>query len=79
MAHKKFIKEQESFEKQVRKANPDIEIIGEYTGRHNPVKAKCRVCGYTWMPRASSLLRGSNHKGWKTIHKNNCNKGNKNV
>ncbi len=79
MAHKKFIKEQESFEKQVRKANPDIEIIGEYTGRHNPVKAKCRVCGYIWMPRASSLLRGSNHKGWKTIHKNNCNKGNKNV
>lgn len=71
LAHKKFVKEQEIFAEQVRKANPGIEIIGEYTGRHNPVKAKCRICGYIWNPTASSLLRGSNHKGWKTIHKNN--------
>ena len=74
LAHKKFVKEQEIFAEEVRKANPDIEIIGEYTGRHNPVKAKCRICGYIWNPTASSLLRGSNHKGWKTIHKNNSTK-----
>ena len=71
LAHKSFVKEQEIFEEQVRKANPDIEVVGEYTGRHNTVEAKCRICGYTWKPRASSLLRGSNHKGWKTIHKDN--------
>lgn len=69
-AHAKFIKEQGEFENQVKIANPDIEIIGKYTGRHNEVKARCRICGYMWEPKASSLLRGSNHKGWKTIHKN---------
>ena len=79
LAHKKFVKEQDEFEEQVRKANPDIEVIGTYTGRHNPIQAKCRICGYIWSPRASSLLRGSNHKGWKTIHMNYQNKGNKNV
>ncbi len=72
IAHKKFMKNQNTFEEQVRNANPDIEIIGEYTGRHNPIQAKCRICGYIWNPRASSLLRGSNHKGWKTTHKKLC-------
>lgn len=69
IAHAKFVKQQDSFVTQVANANPDIEIIGTYTGRHNPVSARCRVCGYTWSPIASSLSRGSNHKGWKTIHK----------
>ena len=70
LAHSKFIKEQELFNQEVENVNPDIEIIGEYTGRHNTIKARCKVCGFEWNPRASSLLRGSNHKGWKTIHKN---------
>lgn len=69
VAHQSFIKSQEEFEKQVCLANSDIEIIGIYTGRHQPVKAKCRICGYEWTPLASSLLRGSNHKGWKNKHK----------
>ena len=47
----------------------EFEIIGIYTGRHNCVKARCRICGHEWSPIASSLLRGSNHKGWRTIHK----------
>lgn len=70
VAHANFIKEQSEFEKQVQTANPDIEVLGKYTGRHNKVKAQCRICGHIWEPKASSLLRGSNHKGWKTIHKN---------
>ena len=79
LAHKKYVKEQQEFEKQVHKANPDIKVIGEYTGRHNPVLAKCRICGHVWNPKASSLLRGSNHKGWKTIHKNYADNRNENV
>ena len=79
VAHEKFVKDQNEFEEEVRKANPDVEVIGEYTGRHNPIQAKCRICGHIWSPRASSLLRGSNHKGWKTIHKNYHNKRNDNV
>ena len=76
-AHKKFIKDQDKFEEQVQKANPNIEVIGTYTGRHNPIQAKCRICGHIWNPMASSLLRGSNHKGWKTIHMNHLNKESK--
>lgn len=68
-AHEKFRKEQAYFEEQVKKVNPNVIIIGEYNGRHNPIEAKCLICGHEWKPRASSLLRGSNHKGWKTIHK----------
>lgn len=68
-AHEKFIKKRELFEEEVKRANPDIEIIGQYMGRHKKVKAKCLICGHVWYPQASSLLRGSNHKGWKTIHK----------
>lgn len=68
-AHQQFVKTQEEFEREVFQVNPDIQIVGKYTGRHNPVRARCRVCGYEWEPNASSLLRGSNHKGWKGIHK----------
>ena len=75
----KIRKEQEEFEEQVWKANPDIEVIGTYTGRHNPIQAKCRICGHIWNPRASSLLRGSNHKGWKTIHTNCLDKENEKI
>lgn len=69
VAHAKFVKSQSSFIEQVAVANPDIEVIGSYTGRHNTISARCKICGYIWSPIASSLLRGSNHKGWKTIHK----------
>ena len=69
LAHQKFILDQCDFENKVKCANPDIEIMGIYKGRHQPVRAKCRICGYEWEPRASSLLRGSNHKGWQGIHK----------
>ncbi len=68
-AHAIFIKSQLDFEKEVAQANPDIEILGTYIGRHSPVRARCRICGYVWEPQASSLLRGSNHKGWQSIHK----------
>jgi len=38
-------------------------------GNKTPVKARCKICGYEWEPIDSSLLRGANHKGSKTIHK----------
>lgn len=69
-AHHEFLKSQNEFIKEISKKNPTIEIMGEYTGRHNPIKARCKICGYVWSPRASSLLRGSTHKGAVSIHKN---------
>lgn len=67
-AHERFIKSQEAFLAEVAEINPSIEILGEYQGRHSAIEARCRICGYTWNPRASSLLRGSSHKGSKTMH-----------
>ena len=67
-AHEKFLKTQDEFVTQMKEINPTIEIIGQYKGRHAPVKARCLLCGYEWSPQASSLLRGSTHKGAKGIH-----------
>ena len=69
-AHKKFIKDNNQIIKELKEKNPDIELIGEYTGRHNSIKVRCKICGYEWEPRFSSLLRGSSHKNAKTMHKN---------
>ena len=67
-AHQKFVRDEDSFIAEVAAVNPDVEIIGTYTGRHSPIQARCKICGLVWEPRASSLLRGSTHKGAKTIH-----------
>lgn len=68
-AHQAFMKSQAEFVREVGIVNPTVEITGDYCGRHSPVKARCRVCGFEWTLRASSLLRGSSHKGARTLHK----------
>ena len=68
-AHEGMVKSQEIFVKEVAVQNPDIDVIGAYTGRHSHVRARCKICGYEWEPYAASLLRGSNHKGAITIHR----------
>lgn len=67
-AHADMFKKQESFIEEIKRVNPNVEIVGKYIGRHSPVKARCKICGFEWEPRASSLLRGSNHKGAKSMH-----------
>lgn len=67
-AHEKFVKEQSIFVEELKMCNPNVEIIGEYVGRHQTVLTRCKICGYEWLPRASSLLRGSSHKGWQRLH-----------
>lgn len=68
-AHTGFVKDHDLFVEQVHQVNPDIEILGKYTGRHSHIKVKCGICGFVWEPIASSLLRGSTHKGAKSLHK----------
>lgn len=67
-AHKKFLKSQVEFETELHKVNPSVKILGEYKGRHTPIKAQCLICGYIWEPVPSSLLRGSTHKGAIGMH-----------
>jgi hypothetical protein len=68
-AHMHTIKSQLTFEKEVAAVNPDVEIIGVYTGRHSKVKTRCKICGYEWEPKASSLLHGGSHKGAVSMHR----------
>lgn len=48
----------EEFINRVSLINPNIEIIGRYTGANNAIKCKCNLCGHTWSPKATSLLSG---------------------
>ena len=32
----------------LRKVSPKIEVIGRYQGAHQPLKVRCRHCGYHW-------------------------------
>ena len=68
-AHKNFIKDDKTIINDLKKKNPNIEVIGKYTGRHNPIRVKCKRCGFEWEPIFSSLLRGSSHKNAKSMHK----------
>lgn len=68
IAHEKVMKSTEWIKNELKRIGSDVEIIGEYKGRHNTIKSRCKICGFEWEPMASSLLRGSNHKGAKSIH-----------
>lgn len=48
----------EEFKKEMSDINPDIEIIGEYTGSENPVECQCKICGHKWSPIGRSLKNG---------------------
>ena len=52
-------KTQEEFVNEMKVINPDIEIIGEYTGTHKYVKCRCKKDGYVWESHASNLRNGS--------------------
>ena len=48
----------EDFIKEINIINPDVEIIGEYTGSENHVDCRCKICGNTWSPIGRSLKNG---------------------
>lgn len=35
--------------------NPNIEIVGEYSGSERPVDCRCKLCGHEWSPIGRSL------------------------
>ena len=46
------------FVKMMEEINPDIEIIGEYTGARNTIKCRCKIDGHEWEPIVYNLLSG---------------------
>lgn len=69
-AHESFVRNMDDFIKELSEKNPNVEVLGEYVGRHKPIRVRCKICGLEWNPVAGSLLRGSSHKGAKGMHKN---------
>lgn len=51
-----YKKTHQEFIEQISIINPNIEVIGEYTGDANKISCKCRICGNKWSPNASSLI-----------------------
>lgn len=52
-------KTKEQFVKDLEKANPFIEVIGEYVNTHTKIKCKCKIDGVIWFAYPANLLNGS--------------------
>ena len=51
-------KKNDVFLKELLSINPSVELLEAYNGSHNPIKCKCRVCGYQWKVSPTNLLSG---------------------
>lgn len=51
-------KTHEVFVLDISKRNPNVEILGKYTGVTNRIKTKCKKCNYEWNPIANSVMNG---------------------
>lgn len=47
------------FVDEMKKINPDISILGEYTFAHKKIKCKCNKCGYEWEKAPAQLRTGA--------------------
>ena len=48
----------DSFIKELRKINPEIEVLGEYVNQSTGILCKCNICENEWMAKPQHLLRG---------------------
>lgn len=46
------------FVEALRKTNPTIDVLGEYSGNRACIKVKCQLCGHIWSPTVKALLNG---------------------
>lgn len=42
----------------MKRFDPTVEIVGEYTGRHNPLKCRCCICDNEWSASPNNLMQG---------------------
>lgn len=52
-------KSHDTFVKELSLINPDIEVIGKYTGTHRKIKCKCKIDGTIWYGYPANLLNKS--------------------
>lgn len=51
-------KSQKEYEDDVFAINPNLIVLGKYTGSHVPLLHKCKVCRFEWSPQPTSILSG---------------------
>lgn len=60
LAHaKRRTKTVEQFRSEVAEINPNVAVVGEYVNNKTPIECRCLICGNTWTPYPTNLLRGS--------------------
>lgn len=62
---------QKKAQERVTKANPTIQMTGEYTGQHNKTEFTCLKCGYSWIGSVMSMFTNGTNcpKCGKNIYK----------
>lgn len=45
--------------KEVAEIQPNLRIIGKYTGANNKIETQCKLCGNIWFPSANSIIRNN--------------------
>lgn len=48
----------EKFLQRLEQVNPNILVLGEYTGADNKILCRCKVCNNEWYPTPSNLYAG---------------------
>lgn len=51
-------KDENKFIDEVKEKNPAIEVLSDYLGSRQPLKCRCRVCGYEYQTTPQQLLAG---------------------
>ncbi len=54
----KLVKTHEQYVQELRKVNPDIEVLGIYINSLTPILHKCLIDGYEWLASPANLLYG---------------------
>ena len=49
-------KSHEQFVSELKKINPNIEVVGRYETSSSHISVKCRQCGHEWSPIAASIV-----------------------
>ena len=57
-ARRRWIYSHDKFCELANEKNPNVEIVGEYTGNKNKIKVRCKKHGIEWEPLPAAVLRG---------------------
>jgi hypothetical protein len=55
----KLSKTHEQYAKELKEKNPDIEVVGIYSGSFTPILHKCLIDGYEWYATPANILFGN--------------------